>query len=417
MRLWATIVFSLLTLTLCSASDQPNTNLSNMPRAARSSILAKVAELTRTDGTQFGDFGLSVAISADTNTIAVGAFYNNSGQGAIYVFVKPAGGWQNMTQTAELTVSGLPVQALGYPIAMSPDGNTIVGNGIETTSPEGGSQVFVFVKPAGGWTNSTQTAALYAKGGGNIGFGNKIATDGDNILVGATGCGGNGDFGPGAVYLFVKPAGGWSNMTESGALEESDLYGCDDYGASVAISGDTAVVGKTGAGMTPPASPGAFYVFTKPAGGWATETQTAKLTTSNTKQLNELGGNVALSGGTILGETRFIVHGGFTSATYVFSKPAGGWVDMTQTATFTNSAAGVSMGPYVALDGATAAVSLKSGNHSFVTLYYEPTGGWQNTSAPNVTLFAEEAGAVALSGGLVVAGNPNQGAAYVFENK
>jgi hypothetical protein len=413
MRPYVAIACSLFTLTLCSVAEQPKPSSSP---ATRANSLVQVAQLLPTDATGFADFGISVAVSSDGNTIAVGAFSNNNGQGAIYVFVKPAGGWQNMTQTAELTVSGFPAAGLGYPVAMSPDGNTIVGNGVETTSPDNGAQVFVFVKPAGGWTSMTQTAALYAQGGGNIGFGNEIATDGDNILVGATGCGGDGDFGPGATYLFVKPASGWTNSSETGSLEESNGYGCDDYGSSVAISGDTAVVGRTGMGMVPPLTPGAFYVFNKPAGGWATATQAAILTSSDAG-LNELGGDVALSGNTILGSTEFISNGRKTSRAYIFTEPSGGWVNMTQTATLTNSTPGVLLTPNVALNGATAAVSASSRNQSYVTLYYEPAGGWQNSSSPSVTLFSEPASAVALTEGLVVTGSTAQDAAYVYESK
>jgi hypothetical protein len=416
MRPFVAALCSLLTLSVCSIAEQPKTS-SSTHAAASANSLVQVAQLLPTDASGFADFGISVAVSSDGNTIAVGAFQNNNGQGAIYVFVKPTGGWQNMTQTAELTVSGFPAVGLGYPVAMSPDGNTIVGNGVETTSPDNGAQVFVFVKPAGGWTNMTQTAALYARGGGNIGFGNKIATDGDNILVGATGCGGNGDFSAGAAYLFVKPAGGWTSSTETGSLEESDSYPCDDYGSSVAISGNTAVVGRTGAGMTPPSSPGAFYVFTKPAGGWATETQAAKLATSNSQQLNELGSNVALSGNTIFGSTEFIANARKTSAAYIFTEPSGGWVNMTQTATLTNTTPGVNLTQNVALNGATAAVSAGNNQQSFVTLYYEPAGGWQNSSSPSVTLLSEPASAVALTEGLVVTGSTTQDAAYVYESK
>jgi hypothetical protein len=168
--------------------------------------------------------------------------------------------------------------------------------------------------------------------------------------------------------------------------------------------------------MVPPLTPGAFYVFNKPAGGWATATQAAILTSSDAG-LNELGGDVALSGNTILGSTEFISNGRKTSRAYIFTEPSGGWVNMTQTATLTNSTPGVLLTPNVALNGATAAVSASSRNQSYVTLYYEPAGGWQNSSSPSVTLFSEPASAVALTEGLVVTGSTAQDAAYVYESK
>jgi hypothetical protein len=415
MKPYTGVILSLLALGCASA--QPKASPSSLPSEARSGIVTQVAELLPTDGTANGGFGISVAISEDANTIAVGAFENAHNRGAIYVFVKPASGWQSMTQTAELTVSGVAARGLGYPIAMSPDGNTIVGNGIETTSPDGPGEVFVFVKPAGGWKNMTQTATLYAQGGGNIGFGNHTATDGNNILVGATGCGGNGDFSSGAAYLFVKPATGWTTMTETGRLGESDPVECDDYGSSMVIQDGTAVVGRTGAGMTPPVVPGSLYVFTEPASGWQNMTQTAKLTTT-TEGYYGIGGSVALSGNTILAPAFFSTNGAPSAGAYIFTQPAGGWVNMTQTAILTNATPGVSIGSPTALDGGTAAVSAHTSEGNFITLYYEPANGWQSTSVPNVTL-NRSASAVALSGGTVVAGSENTGTgvAYVFETQ
>ena len=65
-------------------------------------------ERIRASDAQMGDyFGISVAISGDT--VVVGAASDDIGanlnQGSAYVFVKPAGGWADMTQTAKLTAS------------------------------------------------------------------------------------------------------------------------------------------------------------------------------------------------------------------------------------------------------------------------------------------------------------------------
>ncbi|MBI4516452.1 MAG: FG-GAP repeat protein [Deltaproteobacteria bacterium] len=66
------------------------------------------AKLTAADGAASDFFGVSVAISGDT--VVVGAIWDdigaNSDQGSAYVFVKPGGGWADMTQTAKLTAPG-----------------------------------------------------------------------------------------------------------------------------------------------------------------------------------------------------------------------------------------------------------------------------------------------------------------------
>src|SRR5206468_3800090 len=84
------------------------------------------AELTASDGATGDELGLSVAIDGDT--IVAGAPYHqvgsNSQQGAAYVFTKPAGGWTDATQTAELTATdGDASDALGFSVAVS--GNAI----------------------------------------------------------------------------------------------------------------------------------------------------------------------------------------------------------------------------------------------------------------------------------------------------
>jgi hypothetical protein len=432
-RFVSSVLATLLLLTLCNASENPKSEPSSHAQAVVQSV-QQLIELTPPDGVNDGFFGQSVAISGDGNTIAVDAFDNSSGQGAIYVYEKPASGWQDATLTAELTVTGgLPF--LYAPIAMSQDGSTIAVNGLNAAPY---SQVYVFVKPSTGWANMTQTAALHATHGGEFGFGNAIATDGDDVLVGATGCSGNGDFTSGAAYLFVKPAGGWTDMSQTAQLEETDPLPCDDYASSVAIQGNTAVVGRSGGGLTPPVAPGAIYVFTKPASGWVTMGETAKLSSSTNYLDSYLGDSVALSGNTILAPLSLFSQA--TNGVYIFTEPAGGWVNATETATLTNTAKGVtSLGLSTAVSGSTAAVVAEYHGHGVygyvgaLTLYNEPANGWQNASAPSTTIFPSDEtssdwfgfgkGSVAMASGYIVVGSQDAtrngftraGAAYIFQ--
>jgi hypothetical protein len=87
----------------------------------------QLAGLTPSDGFSEEAFGYSVAMSG--NTIVAGAPAYGTGQvGKAYVYVKPASGWANATETAELTASdGVSGLAFGDSVAIS--GNTIVVNG------------------------------------------------------------------------------------------------------------------------------------------------------------------------------------------------------------------------------------------------------------------------------------------------
>ncbi|GIW41370.1 MAG: hypothetical protein KatS3mg076_1947 [Candidatus Binatia bacterium] len=105
-------------------------------------------------------------------------------------------------------------------------------------------------------------------------FGYSVALDGDTMVVGARFDDIGANTHQGSAYVFVKPGTGWVDMTETAKLTASDGAAGDEFGRSVAISGDTAVVGAPGKGSA--------YVFVEPATGWAGNlTETAKLTASD----------------------------------------------------------------------------------------------------------------------------------------
>jgi hypothetical protein len=91
-------------------------------------------------------------------------------------------------------------------------------------------------------------------------FGSSVAISGDTVVVGALGdnIGPNPD--QGAAYVFVKPSGSWTTTsTFTAKLTASDGAVDDYFGSSVAVSGDTVVVGAPV--FAEAARPGAAYVF------------------------------------------------------------------------------------------------------------------------------------------------------------
>ena len=107
------------------------------------------------------------------------------------------------------------------------------------------------------------------------------AVSGDTVVVGASGddVGANAD--QGSAYVFVKPGAGWVSGTETAKLTASDGAAFDRFGSSVAVSGDTIVVGASGDDVGANADQGSAYVFVKPGAGWVSGTETAKLTASD----------------------------------------------------------------------------------------------------------------------------------------
>ena len=245
--------------------------------------MTQVAKLIASDGAADDDFGVSVSISG--NTIVVGAdgatVGGNSQQGAAYVFAEPASGWANMTQTAKLTApNGLAEEELGVSVSIS--GNTLVVGADNPFDLNARGAAYVFTKSASGWASRPGTAELTASDGtASDYFGSSVSISGSTIAVGAWQATVGTSVRQGAAYVFAEPASGWTDMTQSAKLTASDGALYDYFGVSVSISNNTIVVGAFNAIVGGTSPQGAAYVFVEPASGWANMTQTAKLAASD----------------------------------------------------------------------------------------------------------------------------------------
>jgi hypothetical protein len=285
-----------------------------------------VATFTESNGEAGGGFGTFVSMSGDT--IVVSGTDANTSEGAAYVFVEPSGGWQDMTETAELTVSGLEPFDNLFSVATS-------GDAVAVGVPEAASnKAYIYVKPSGGWTSMTQTAELVSSESpsNNDSLGLSIAISGDNVVVGAPGAKVNGAAAEGLAYLFVQPTGGWSgSVKQKTELTASDGAKRLGFGDCVSASGETIAVGAPGALVGSNANQGAVYVFTKPSGGWPpTLTETIKLTAKRGKAGAELGDPVVLSGNIVVAGTPS-VHA-LEGSVAVFSSPSSGWQNASEVA-------------------------------------------------------------------------------------
>jgi hypothetical protein len=249
----------------------------------------QTAKLTASDGA--ADDGLggdnggnAIAVSSDGSTVAAGAATATAsgcpgeclfGPGAVYVFAEPALGWGSGTQpqheAAKLTASdGHGDDRFGDAVAMSGDGSTVVAGAwraaITPNSVQGA--VYVFVKPGGGWTGQHETAKLTAQDGqGNDRLGRSVAvsSDGSTVVAGAYFATVAGNAAQGKVYVFARPAGGWTTGTAQGELTAADGVPSDELGFAVAVSSDgSTLVGGARFASLAQASEGATYVFTPP---------------------------------------------------------------------------------------------------------------------------------------------------------
>ena len=259
-------------------------------------------------------FGISVAISGDT--VVVGAFGEDSddvpededNSGGAYVFVRNGTAW---TQQAHLTATNPHIlDNFGVSVAIS--GDTVVVGAYGQSSSAGAA--YVFVRSGISWNEQAFLQASNSDADDQ--FGSSVAISGDKIIVGAFGesSNANGVNGTqsdnsaplaGAAYVFVRNATAWSQQAY---LKASNSDAGDFFGGSVALSGNTAVVGagresSNATGVdgdetnNSASSAGAAYVFTANGTTWS---QQAYLKASNTDAVDTFGSSVAVSGDTAI---------------------------------------------------------------------------------------------------------------------
>ena len=254
-------------------------------------MINQTTELTASTGVAYDNLGSSVAVSGDT--VVVGADGACNGFGVAYVFTPPGGVWPaTLSEIAGLVASdGTAGTSFGSSVSISANGNTVaVGAAtaaVGANSDQGAA--YVFTEPANGWSHPLPSNAklLAAHGAAYDDFGSSVSVsaDGSTVVVGADGWNapmvGNSAV-PGKAYVFTAPAGGWNGTAnENAQLVASDSAAGDWFGQSVAIDGGTVVVGAPYATVGGNGSQGEAYVFSQPAGGWTgTVNEDSKLAAS-----------------------------------------------------------------------------------------------------------------------------------------
>ncbi len=287
---------------------------------------------------RFDQFGYSIALSSDGNTLAVGASGEDSNatgtysgesdnsasdSGAVYVFTRSSGIWMQEAYIKASNTGG--GDAFGRSVALSNDGNTLAVsayfedsnatgiNGDESNDDSSGSgAVYVFTRSSSGtWIQEAYIKASNTGSDDNFGFSIALSSDGNTLAVGAntedsnaTGINGedsnNSAGASGAVYVFIR-SGTWMQQAY---IKASNTGSFDQFGYSIALSsdGNTLAVGANGESSNATGingddsnnnlfSSGAVYVFTRST----TWMQQAYIKASNTDTFDVFGQSVALS--------------------------------------------------------------------------------------------------------------------------
>jgi hypothetical protein len=378
--------------------------------------LAEQQKLTAAYGAAGDYFGGSVAICGDT--AVVGATHNeiggNDAQGSVNVFVRDGSTW---TQQQRLTADdGGTWDCFGNSVAIS--GDTVLVGAI-FADPGGNSEqgaAYVFTRSGSTWTQQQKLTASDGAQGDHFSV---VAISGDTAVVGAYLHDIDGNQQQGAAYVFTRSGATW---TQQQKLTASDGAVVDFFASSVAISGDTIVIGADYDDIGGNADQGSVYVFTRSGATW---TQQEKLTASGGAAGDHFGGSVAICGDTIVAGA--INYGIYPNApqgwAYIFERSGATWTQQ-QRLTASDGASNSYFGIPVAISGDTVAVGA-GGSQDSVYVFERSGETWterQILTASDGAAFDSFPSSVAISGDTVVVGaqyadvgaNAEQGSAYVF---
>lgn len=350
------------------------------------------------------------ACDLDGTTLIVGAsshdpFGTLESYGSVYVFVRSATGW--VQQAALATSSYDAGDRFGYAVTLQGEVAVVGAPFDDNPGATASGAVYVFRRSGGLWS---EVARLTANDPSTFDhFGASVALDGDTLAVGAEfDDAGSGSF-SGSAYVFVESGGVWAQQAK---LVPPGLAAGDVFGTSIALDGDRIVAGAPQHDPNGLSSAGAAWVFERAGGAWSLA---AKLAPLDPAANDRFGNALSTDTGRILvGAHRKSGASSVAGAAYVFAGSGSTW---SQEAKLVDLGSSFSdqFGFAVDLQGGRAVVGLPWSDAAGVT-----TGG--------VQLFEFEAGqwvgrfemvgsdsegidylgkSVALSGDLVAAGAPS----------
>ncbi len=338
-----------------------------------SGLWQQQAYIKASNAGQGDSFGSAIGLSADGNTLAVGAPAEDSGlidAGAVYTFVRSSNVWQ---EQAFIQASNRGFRdGFGSFVSLSADGNTLaVGTPSEDSTATGvnGNQgsdlanstgaAYVFVHASGLWQQQAYIKASNSQHSDRFGSAISLNANGDTLAVGApaedsasTGINGdqsdNSASDSGALYVFVRSDGLWQQQAY---IKASNSQHSDRFGSAISLNanGDTLAVGapaedSASTGINGDQSDnsasdsGALYVFVRSDGLWQ---QQAYIKASNTEPTDVFGSDFNLSaGGRILavgaigegsastginGDQNDNVESSASGAVYLFVRYGGLW--------------------------------------------------------------------------------------------
>jgi len=366
-------------------------------------------KLTAGDGAAGDVFGGSVSISGDTVVVgARGDDDNGESSGSAYVFYQDQGGADNWGQVQKLTASdGSAGDWLGYPVSISGD-TLVVGARNDDDNGSNSGSAYLFERNQGGADNWGEVQKITASDGAAGDVFGKASIDGDTIVVGASGA-------P-AVYIFQWGGSTW--------IETQTIPGFFRFGESVAINGDTLVVGDSYENS----GHGVAHVFGWNGASWVRQQY---LLASDGAEHDFFGRSVAISGDNIVigAPQSYVESGPFwfwgCGVAYLFHRDGASWTEEEEFFPIYLAMDAV-FGISAAIDGDTLVVGGDDGSGTGIAWVFR----WDGTSwIGQKKLVASDAAdgdyfgdSVSISGDTIVVGavysnddnGVESGSAYVF---
>ena len=373
--------------------------------------------LMASDGAAVDGFGWSVAVSGDTavaGALAGEGPVGGADTGSAYVFVRTGVVW---TEQQELLAPDVGSNSsFGASISISGDTVAVGARYSDTLAGLDAGVAYVFVRAGVTWTQEEKLLA--SDGAPDDFFGTSVSVAGDTAAVGAPFADTPGGFGfnTGAAYMFARTGTTW---TEQQKLRPPDPAAGDVFGSASALSGETLVVGAPLDDTLGAVDSGAVYVFVRSGGAWALQ---QKVRPYEPAPGERFGWSVAVSGDTLVVGAP---APGLVGAAYVFQRFATTtWVQQQK---LVAAAASTEFGRSVAVSGNTVVVGAPLGGAAAAgSAYVFVRSGavWteqQNLVASDGATTDAFGSSVSISGETVAVGAPDDdapatdaGSVYVF---
>ena len=367
----------------------------------------------------FGTDLYAESVSIDGDTAVVGAYYEDvyvpsykANAGVVWVYTRNGSTWSEQTHfTASTPVAN---EYWGERVLLKGDA-LFVGQPKKDVSglPVQTGAVTVLERTGSSWNEQQELAPADLTLGDDFGW--SMAIDGNTLIIGAP----MQNTRTGAAYVFTKSGSTWS-LQQKLLASNAGVY--DYFGVSVDIAGDTAVIAASGEDTSVSGS-GAVYVFERNGSTW-TEKQLFK---QDNPSNNDTTRKVAISGNIIVASSWHPDN--FAGSAYVFTK-SGGTYTQTQELKPNDTAAGQNFGSTLQFDGETLVIGADSNIYGSFSqtagsayVFKNINGTWTQTqkiTASDGAIGDEFGNSISLSGNDIMIGaerhNSARGAAYIFTN-